>query len=128
MNFRREREAKLTGHFLFIEIMQLCPSCISRSLGLWVALLIRVFRGKYLTMEGGSLLGHALIIYSKKISQSPVAILTLYTYNIPARSLFPLSLTVLSAVCHQTGIFRFFEGEARNGAFIKTRIVLLTVQ
>lgn len=95
----------------------LSPSCISRSLGLCVALLIRVFQGKYLTMEGGSLLGHAFIICSNSY----------FAYNKPARSLFPPSLAVPSAVCYQTGIFRFFEGEARNGTFIKTRVVLLNV-
>lgn len=76
-------------------------------------------------MDGGSLLGHALIIHSKTISQSPVAILTLHTYNIPARSLFPPSLTVLSAVCHQTGIFRL---KGKQGMGLSSKQGLSTVQ
>lgn len=70
-------------------------------------LMNRIYQGRYLTGEGGSLLGHASTINIKTISQSPVAILTLHKIY-QHGNCFLLYLTVLSAVCYQTGIFLFF--------------------
>lgn len=57
--------------------------------------------------EGGSLLGHASTINIKTISQSPVAILTLHKIY-QHGNWFLLCLTILNAVCYQTGIFPLF--------------------
>lgn len=57
--------------------------------------------------DGRNLLGYASTININTVSQSPVAILTLrkiYQHG----NCFLLYLTILNAVCYQTGVFLFF--------------------
>lgn len=58
--------------------------------------------------EGRNLLGHASTINIKTISQPPVALLTLRKIYQHGNCFF-LYLTILNAVCYQTGIFLFFQ-------------------